>query len=98
MDQLTQQNAATAGESAAASEDMTAQAQPLLDLVADLKSQVGGSRNDKSQKIQVSSPSRPLAKSSRDGGHGKAQDLASESVISMGANRIVEHGDSFKGF
>ncbi len=98
MDQVTQQNAATAEESASASEEMTAQAQTLLDLVSDLESQVGGSRNDKSQKTQVSSPSRQLAKNSRNGGHGKAQDLASESVIPMGANRIVEHGESFKDF
>ncbi len=46
MDNVTQQNAATAEESASASEKMNAQAEQMKSIVDELATLVGGSRND----------------------------------------------------
>jgi len=107
MDQVTQQNAATAEEVSSTSEEMTAQAQTLLELIVDLESQVGGNRNGKLQNGKVnsvpganrtSSSSRQFANSRKNGGHGKTQDIAPESVIPMGENRIIEHNEELSDF
>ncbi len=108
MDQITQQNAATAEESASASEEMTAQAQTLLDLVVDLESQIGSNRKEQNRSHgrkklkpntgETSYSSLQVAKSRKNGGHGKAQEITPESVIPMGENRISEHSEEFSGF
>jgi len=108
MDQVTQENAANAEEVSSTSEEMTAQAQTLLDLVVDLESQIGGNRRDKlengkvntagSEEIKPGSSSRQLANSRKNGGHGKAQDIATESVIPMGENRITDHNEALSDF
>ncbi len=113
MDQVTQQNAAISEEVSSTSEEMTAQAQTLLDLVVDLESQVGGNRKDKLQNVKdssserneirpgtskVSTSSRQLANSHKNGGHGQARIITPESVIPMGRNTITEHGEEFSDF
>ena len=107
MDQVTQQNAATAEEVSSSSEEMTAQAQTLLDLIVDLESQIGGSRKDKLQDgrnnikpgaRKTSSSSHQFANSRKNGGHGKTQGIVPESVIPMGENRIIEHNEELSDF
>jgi len=57
MDKVTQQNAANAEESASASEELTAQAESMNEIVAELVSLVGGG-----SKRNSSTPVKPPAK------------------------------------
>ena len=113
MDQVTQQNAATAEEVSSTSEEMTAQAQTLLELVVDLESQVSGTRKDKLQDgkansagyeeikpgaKKASSSTRQSANSRNNGDHGMAQEISSESVIPMGENRITDQSEALSDF
>jgi hypothetical protein len=47
---------------------------------------------------RTSSSSHQFANSRKNGGHGRAQDIAPESVIPMGENRIIEHNEELSDF
>jgi methyl-accepting chemotaxis protein len=101
MDGVTQQNAATAEEVASTSEEMSAQAETLLDLVDELSSQVSGNQTRKLHERQGDTPGDVTSvRSSRrvNGGNGKSQHAALESVIPMGANRVEDFGESNSDF
>jgi methyl-accepting chemotaxis protein len=113
MDQVTQQNAATAEEVATTSEEMSSQSQTLLELIADLESQVNGKHKSKLQNGQNNftghedikpyvkrehSSSLANANRGRNGDHGKSQNITPESVIPMEENVIVEHSERFNDF
>lgn len=99
MDQVTQQNAATAEEVATASEEMSAQAQTLQDQIKLLEAQVSGGKiddramntNQRQKHLQ-----RELSTANVKGnGHGISEP---EALIPMGENRIEEHGEHFSDF
>ncbi len=110
MDQVTQQNAANAEEVASTSEEMSAQAQTLLELITDLELQVNGKPKSNLQNGQdnltgheevakrVSFASYPNTKSGNNGGHGKTQKITSESIIPMGEDQIAEFNTSLDDF
>ena len=111
MDHVTQQNAATAEEVASTSEEMSAQAQTLQELVDSLSVQVSGDNASKGGRDisaghkeitpggQTHSSSSPQSTNSgRNGGHEKKSDVAMESLIPMGENRIIEHKEDFSDF
>ena len=111
MDHVTQQNAATAEEVASTSEEMSAQAQTLQELVDSLAVQVsgddaskGGRHNSANHKDvepngkNHSSSSPQPTNGSRNGGQEKKSDVAMESLIPMGENRIIEHKEDFSDF
>jgi len=108
MDHVTQQNAATAEEVASTSEEMSAQAQTLQELVDSLSVQVSGDQKLKSQDGQHNSTvhaeikpvsrksrsaSHPHANDGKNGDHVKTQDTAMESIIPMGDNRVSEYNE-----
>jgi len=108
MDHVTQQNAATAEEVASTSEEMSAQAQTLQELVDSLSVQVSGDQKLKSQDGQDNSTvhaeikpvsrksrsaSHPHANDGKNGDHVKTQDTAMESIIPMGDNRVSEYNE-----
>ncbi|MCP4254772.1 MAG: DUF3365 domain-containing protein [Candidatus Scalindua sp.] len=105
MDNVTQQNAATAEEVASTSEEMSAQALTLQELVDSLSVQVSGDHKLKLQNGQdniswseeiVSSPQS--ANNGKNGGSGKLRDVAMESAIPIGKNRVIEHKEDFSDF
>ena len=111
MDHVTQQNAATAEEVASTSEEMSAQAQTLQELVDSLAVQVSGDdaskggRHNSAEHKEVEPNGKNRSSSSpqpihggRNGGHEKKSDVAMESLIPMGENRIVEHKEDFSDF
>ena len=108
MDHVTQQNAATAEEVASTSEEMSAQAQTLQELVDSLAAQVksdedhsnkSGRGNSAEQKeVEPGGMNHDSSSQSSNGGHEKEQKVAAESVIPMGENRITEHKADFSDF
>jgi methyl-accepting chemotaxis protein len=111
MDHVTQQNAATAEEVASTSEEMSAQAQTLQELVDSLSVQVsgddvskGGRHNSAEHKVvepngkNCSYPSTQPTNGGSNGGQEKKRDIAMESLIPMGENRIIEHKEDFSDF
>ncbi len=97
MDQVTQQNAATAEEVASTSEEMSAQAQTLQELVDSLSVQVSGDQMTKSGNNYRSS-SRQSPNGGKNDCREKSRDIAMDSVIPMGKNRIIEHKEGFSDF
>jgi methyl-accepting chemotaxis protein len=102
MDEVTQQNAANAEETASASEELSTQAQTLMDHIKVLATQVGGSKvNEVSDTHKKSSDSQS---SHRHKGNGNSikdvQDKSKEpeALIPMSENRIPEHDERFKDF
>ncbi|MBN1508101.1 MAG: hypothetical protein JW955_14715, partial [Sedimentisphaerales bacterium] len=67
MDKVTQQNAANAEESASASEELSAQAESMHDIVAGLVSLVGGASQHKTAAAKPQKPAkgRSLSRSDR---------------------------------
>ncbi|MCP4254593.1 MAG: hypothetical protein GY775_14560, partial [Candidatus Scalindua sp.] len=103
MDNVTQQNAATAEEVASTSEEMSAQALTLQELVDSLSEQVSGNSGQHNTAGHEEVGSNRKNRSSSfiqptNGGNGKTQDVAMDSVIPMGENRIIEHKENFSDF
>ena len=106
MDKVTQNNAANAEESAAAAEELNAQAETMKQSVGELLSLVGGSGGAKTSRESASSPAR-RAKSSRKpmistNGHSKGNghtrvEPASAATGNQRRNEIPLDGD-FKEF
>ncbi|GAX59517.1 methyl-accepting chemotaxis sensory transducer [Candidatus Scalindua japonica] len=110
MDQVTQQNAANAEETASASEEMSAQALSLLDQVNILSKQVGDESDiltgsNKESLFQttqhesfhkISNSTRPNDNYKKSISHNSPS--AKEELIPMGENRIVEHDESMSDF
>jgi len=101
MDQVTQQNAANAEETASASEEMSAQALNMKEQIGILAAQVGGSsradaQSDTHQRSSVNA-SLQIAHTQ----HvkpAKTNDDHAEALIPMGENRITEHDAGLKDF
>ena len=98
MDQITQQNAANAEETASASEEMSAQAQNMKEQVGILAVQVGSSVDNgesayKKQSLRVRAASHSPA--SKSNGNGATNP---ESLIPMGENRIEEQNEHMSDF
>ncbi len=96
MDKVTQQNAANAEESAAASEEMNAQANQMMNYVGDLNKLIGGKISGASDN-QSSIISRNITTSgtSKTATHLKAP-IALQSEISP--NQVIPMDDDFKDF
>ncbi|MHC4267416.1 MAG: methyl-accepting chemotaxis protein [Planctomycetota bacterium] len=113
IDSVTQQNAASAEESASASEEMSAQSHTLLDLVNDLASQVGSTKKSTLQSKQGnvtghegiahtekkdSYNSHLVKKKGKNGNKDVSREIDEEKLIPMGDNRIKEHSEHFSDF
>ncbi len=98
IDGITQRNAANAEETASASEELSAQAQTLLDQVEILAMQVGSSVD---QKFQVSGKQHMDTNYRKPTGNVKAKSNGasrSEALIPMSKSRIDMHGEHMSDF
>ncbi len=111
MDHVTQQNAATAEEVASTSEEMSAQALTLQELVNSMSIQVRGEHTTKSEKDNItghemagssgnnySPSSHQSANGGKNGGSEKLRDVAMGPAIPIGENRVIEHKDDFSDY
>ncbi len=114
MDNITQQNASNAEEVATTSDEMSSQAQILLELISDLELQVNGKySNDELQNRQGNATGHEKNKSftkrdhssshqhsngGKNGGHVTTQNLTSESILPMEESGVTEHGERFSDF
>jgi methyl-accepting chemotaxis protein len=106
MDQLTQQNAANAEETASASEELSAQAQNMKEQVDQLSLQVGSKADDEVSYTHQNSFTPPSNKSrkrglNRDNGDFQEQVKpleSSDELIPMGAKTSQDQKERFKGF
>ncbi len=101
MDQITQQNAANAEETASASEEMSAQAQNMKEQVGILAAQVGSSVGGESHTYQKA-PSRTrkvsrITKTTNVKGKGNGAS-SPEALIPMGESRVDEHDEHMSDF
>jgi methyl-accepting chemotaxis protein len=105
MDQVTQQNAANAEETASASEKMSVQTESLMEQIETLSSMVGGKGEGTldthkktpvrtSHQIAYRHDVKPTTKV-KGNGHGTTE---LEALIPMGENRIEEHDEHLKDF
>jgi len=88
MDKVTQQNAANAEESASASEELSAQAESMNEIVAELSSLVGGSSSN-AAKTKASPTAKKTLSSS---------DKAFHQIASNQENQVTSNDEAMKAF
>ncbi len=93
MDEVTQQIAANAEETASASEELAAQAETTTDQVLMLSAQVGGGDNGVSQNAKTTTGAKSSTTVKDTGGGNKP-----EALIPMGENRIRECSEDYSAF